>query len=75
MGISSCVGSSPARCILKNRISNVWSKNASKNSKGEGSVSSVKTLVMGRGVMCAGQVVKIEGLRVEFLLKTDSNSY
>ena len=32
----------------------------------EGWASSVKTLVMGRGVMYAGQVVKIECLKVKF---------
>jgi len=32
----------------------------------EGCASSVKTLVMGRGVMYAGQVVKIERLKVKF---------
>jgi len=32
----------------------------------EGWSSSVKTLVMGRGVMYAGQVVKIECLKVKF---------
>ena len=53
-------------CILKNRKTNAWSKNASKNSKREGWASSVKTFVMGRGVMDAGQVVKIECLKVKF---------
>ena len=66
MGISSCVGSAPARCILKNRKTNAWSKNVSKNSKREGWASSVKTFVRGRGVMYAGQVVKIECLKVKF---------
>jgi len=66
MGISSCVGSAHARCILKNRKTNVRSKNASKNSKREGSASSVKAFAMGRGVMYAGQVVKIECLEVKF---------
>ena len=37
-----------------------------KNSKTEGWASSVKTFVMGRGVMYAGQVVKIECLKVKF---------
>ena len=37
-----------------------------KNSKREGWASSVKTFVMGRGVMYAGQVVKIECLKVKF---------
>ena len=66
VGISSSVGSAPGRCILKNRKTNAWSKNASKNSKREGWASSVKTFVMGRGVMYAGQVVKIECLKVKF---------
>jgi len=66
VGISSCVGSAPARCILQNRKTNAWSKNASKNSKREGWASSVKTFVTGRGVMYAGQVVKIECLKVKF---------
>ena len=66
LGISSCVGSAAARCILKNRKTHAWSENASKNSKQRRWVSSVKTLVMGRGVMYAGQVVKIEGLEVKF---------
>ena len=66
VGISSCVGSAPGKCILKNRKTNAWSKNASKNSKREGWASSVKTFVMGRGVMYAGQVVKIEYLKVRF---------
>ena len=66
VGISSSVGSAPGRCILKNRKTNAWSKNASKNSKREGWVSSVKTFAMGRGVMYAGQIVEIECLKVKF---------
>ena len=39
-----------------------------KNSKREGWASSVKTFVMGRGVMYAGQVVKIESSLVFFFV-------
>ena len=39
-----------------------------KNSKREGWASSVKTFVMGRGVMYAGQVVKIESSLIFFFV-------
>ena len=66
VGISSCVGSATARCILKNRKRMRGQRMRQKIANREGCASSVKTLVVGRGVIYAGQVVKIECLKVKF---------